>query len=69
MGEANAVAAATATTEHRCLACGKLFTCGLDDGGTTCWCMAEPARIAMPTTGDASCYCRECLEARLPGGA
>lgn len=52
--------------EHRCLACGKVFSCGLDGGGKSCWCMEEPARIAMPQDADAACYCPQCLEARLP---
>lgn len=66
MDEAKSGAAAKGAQEHHCIACGRVFSCGLDAGTGKCWCMDEPTRIAMPASPDAECYCPECLEARLP---
>ena len=64
--QAKTTGASAGNAEHRCLACGRVFSCGLEGGGKSCWCMEEPARIAMPQDADAACYCPQCLEARLP---
>jgi len=43
-----------------CAACGTSFTC---TGDADCWCGAEPYRLPMPATADASadCLCPQCL--------
>ena len=42
-----------------CSACGTEFGCDLSGN---CWCMDEPAKLPMPTTGG-DCLCRDCLRA------
>lgn len=40
-----------------CSACSTEFGCDLSGN---CWCMDEPAKLPLPTTGS-DCLCRDCL--------
>ena len=44
-----------------CPECGALFTCGMNAGQTSCWCVAFPPLLAVPSAGAGSCYCPACL--------
>jgi Cysteine-rich CWC len=50
---------------HACPACGGTVECGMTNGDPACWCSSLPHVLPVADTGDARCYCRECLQALI----
>lgn len=50
-----------------CPRCGASFTCELEAGGDTCWCMALPPIAPVPASG--GCLCPDCLRTDLAARA
>jgi uncharacterized protein len=48
------------TRRLNCERCGADFVCGAGDNGT-CWCLAEPFRLPMPSAAGGDCLCPACL--------
>ena len=48
-----------------CPECGALFTCGMNAGQTSCWCVAFPPLLAVPEGAAGSCYCPDCLRKKI----
>ncbi len=58
-----------------CVACGKIFQCGMADAGAPdpCWCTQlpplPPERLAAANaSGQAACFCPACLGALATAG-
>ena len=47
--------------EGVCAGCGGAFGCGVQAGGTSCWCMELPLVLPLPVSTSAGCYCPACL--------
>ena len=59
-----------------CVACGNEFQCGMVDADAAepCWCTQLPPLpaghlTAAAASGNAACYCPDCLRALVGGGS
>ncbi len=45
-----------------CPGCGRVFTCGIEAGGSWCWCFDVDASTVTSEFPEAKCYCEMCLK-------
>lgn len=55
------VSSGSITENSVCAACGKGFSCGVQAGGKTCWCMELPVGLPILEGATEGCYCPACL--------
>lgn len=46
-----------------CPQCGTNFTCGIAEGGQTCWCFDLPN--VVPVDEETACLCPDCLQKHI----